>query len=128
MPENGTLQVRVFTSSAQLPVEGATVAVTRPTTGGSTLLAVRVTDESGRISPISIAAPERSQSLSPGARRPWTPVDITAEHPDYERILVENVQIFAGITTVQELELIPLGEQPEVYNLTEVFEISGQPL
>lgn len=128
MPENGILQVRVFTSAAQLPVEGVTVAVTQTAASGMSLLATRITDESGRISPIDVPAPARSESLSPGFGKPFSAVNIWADHPDYERILVENVQIFAGITTLQDLELIPLSELPEVYNLTEVFDISAQPL
>lgn len=128
MPENGILQVRVFTSAAQLPVEGVTVAVTQAASGGAALLATRVTDESGRITPISVPTPARSESLTPGGEQPWSAVNIWADHPNYERILVENVQIFAGVTTLQELELIPLGELPEVFNLTEVFDISAQPL
>ena len=37
--------------------------------------------------------------------------DIWAESPGYELLVVENVQIFAGTQTLQELELIPLPEQ-----------------
>ena len=55
-------------------------------------------------------------------------MDITVDQPRYERILVENVQIFAGVLTQQNLELIPYGELPESWNMTEVFDISDQPL
>lgn len=45
----GTLEVWVTTSRAQLPVEGASVAVTRPEQDGQKqLIALLITDESGR--------------------------------------------------------------------------------
>lgn len=128
MTENGTLTVRTYTSSAQLPIEGAVVTVTQPTDNGTRLLASRITDRSGTIEPISIAAPDRSLSLSAGAGEPFTQVDITVDFPDYERILVENAQIFSGVVTQQELELIPIEERPNVWNMTEVFQVTAQPL
>ena len=128
MPENGYFSVRAFVSGAELPVEGVSVTVTQPTENGSRLIAARLTDESGKIERLSIPAPGRSESQAPGNVKPWTSVDITADHPDYERILVENVQIFAGVLTEQNLELIPHDERPEAWNVTEVFDVTAQPL
>ena len=49
MASIGTIVTRVYTSRAQLPVPGATVAVTQRAGGGRhTPLALRVTDENGR--------------------------------------------------------------------------------
>ena len=46
MASIGTIMLRIYTSRAQLPVPGATVAVTQKSGGGRhTLLAVRTTDE-----------------------------------------------------------------------------------
>ncbi len=128
MPENGYLSVRVYVSEAELPVEGVAVTVTQPSENGSRLLAARLTDESGKIGQIAIAAPDRSESQSPGTQKPWTTVDITADHPNYERILVENVQIFAETQTEQNLTLIPHSRRPEAWNLTEIFNVTAQPL
>lgn len=128
MPSNGFLNVRTFTSTAQLPVEDVTVTVTQPTANGSRLIATRITDESGLIEPIAISAPDREESLQAGNGRPFTTVDIVADHPDYERVLVENAQIFAGIDTQQEISLIPIEERPEFWNMTESFRITPQPL
>lgn len=128
MPTNGSLTVHTFTSSAQLPVEGVTIAVTQPTPEGPRLLSVRITDEDGLIEPITITAPDARESQSSGTQAPFTAVDITADHPDYERILVENAQIFSGVTSRQELQLVPIEERPEVWNMTEVFQITPQPL
>ena len=51
MANTGTLNVRVFVTQAQIPLEGATVVITRDVPGGKyDLLSVQATDSSGRIS------------------------------------------------------------------------------
>lgn len=112
MAATGTILTRVFTSQAQIPVAGATVAFTqRGTEGHHTLLALRVTDANGRTAPVQVDTPNASASESPGTVTPFAVCDIWAESPGYELLVVENVQIFAGTQTLQELELIPLPEQ-----------------
>ena len=129
MQEYGTVTAQIVTSAAQIPIPGATLTITQELPDGrQELLAVRIADESGRIAPVAIAAPDEAESQSPGTPRPFAVVDITADHPEFERILVENVQIFANITTDQNFALIPLAEQPEVWNMTEVFTIPAQEL
>ena len=115
MPTNGFLTIRTYTSAAQLPVEDVTVSVTRSDSKGARLLATRLTDESGLAGPIPIATP-------------FATVDIIADHPDYERVLVENAQVFAGVLSQQNIALIPLEARPKVFNMTEAFQITPQPL
>ena len=128
MPTNGFLTIRTYTSAAQLPVEDVTVSVTRPDSKGTRLFATRITDESGLVGPIAIPTPDRSESLQAGVAAPYTTVDIIADHPNYERVLVENAQVFAGVLSQQDIALIPLEARPEVFNLTETFQITPQAL
>lgn len=128
MPAEGTLIVRVYTSAAQLPIQGAIVGVTQRTPNGTRLLATRITDRSGRIEPITIRTPNLADSLKPGMAKPWTSVDILIEEPSFERALIENVQIFAGIATQQNVDLIPLEIRPQVFNQTEVVDVTPQQL
>lgn len=128
MPNNGFLRVRVYTSAAQLPVEDATVTVTQPGSSGSRLLATRITDRSGLIPPLTIPTPPAEESQASGTPTPYTTVDITVDHPDYERVLIENAQIFPGIISEQNVPLIPIEERPPVWNLTEVYLITPQEL
>ena len=83
----------------------------RGTEGRHTLLALRVTDANGRTTPVQVETPDASASVSRGTVTPFAVCDIWAESPGYELLVVENVQIFAGTQTLQELELIPLPEQ-----------------
>lgn len=128
MTDTGYLSVRAFASSAQLPIEGAAITITRPSRDGTKLLATRLTDRNGKIPPVTIETPARSESQQAGGLLPYTSVDITADHPDYERIVVENVQVFSGILSRQNLEMIPVDSRPETWNMTEIFQISGQDL
>lgn len=125
---SGFLSVRVFTSTAQLPICNASVIVTENTPNGVRLHATRVTDDSGQITPIKITTPERNESLSPGTLVPFTKVDIIVEHPHYEREMIENAQIFAGILTQQNVELFPLSERPDSFNMTNVVDTTAQEL
>lgn len=112
MAATGTILTRVFTSRAQIPVIGATVAFTqRGTEGRHALLALRVTDANGRTAPVRVGTPDPSASESPGTVEPFAVCDIWVEAPGYELLVMENVQIFPNTQTLQELELIPLPEQ-----------------
>lgn len=112
MQSFGTLRVRVYTSQAQLPVEGATVVVTAPDRKGKMkLLSLQVTGDSGTIRPVEIPAPAVGESTTPN--RPGDPVpfalcDVWAEHPGYAMLKAEGVQIFPGVETVQNMELYPI--------------------
>lgn len=113
MQATGTLSVRVFTSRAQIPLEGATVVVAAAGEEGKRkLLSIQNTDSSGLIEPVTIDAPPTGESTSPGGLPgpglPFALCDVWAEQPGYIMLRVENVQIFPGVETVQNMELTPL--------------------
>ena len=106
----GFLKVQTLTSRAELPVAGATVTVTaRGEGGGRELLSVQRSDESGMTRLVTVPTPELANSLSPDLARGWTDVQVAASHPDYDGVVVRDVQIFPGITTLLELRLVPRG-------------------
>ena len=116
LASTGYLQAHIYTSNAQLPLSNVAVVVTSP---DGTAIAMRITDRSGLIAPIEIPVPPREESQEPGAEeRPYTQVNLIAELPGFERIEAENLQIFAGTTTYQNLEMIPLSSQPFGQNQT----------
>lgn len=129
MAEQGTIVVRVYTSRAQIPIQGASVAISRRgPTGRLDLIALRETDENGLIAPIPIPAPPQAESTSPGDPRPFTALDVWVEHPEYQMLRVENVQIFAGVETRQDAELIPLPEHPDIREMSTTVVQTPQPL
>lgn len=128
MASEGYLTVRVYTSTAQLPVENALVSLSNTSDEGTRSLATRLTDESGRTERIAVSTPDTTESLQPGQGIPYTVVDVTVESPEYERVLIEGLQIFPGIVTQQDVELLPLQDLPPVYNMTEIIDIPAQSL
>lgn len=126
MPDTGYIQVHAYTSRARFPLADVAVAVTAP---DGTALALRLTDRSGRIDPISIPVPDRSLSQSPDpGEMPFTQVNLFARGSGFEQIEIELLQVFAGTTTDQDLEMIPLAELPDRWDQTEIFDTPTQNL
>lgn len=126
----GRLMVQVYTSRAKLPVVDATVVVTQRGEGGKyKLLSVQATDSSGMTQPISIPTPLIGESTHPGAQLPpFAICDVWAEHPGYAMLLVEGVQIFDGVETLQDMELEPLTEGQSSLLQNSIRDIPGQNL
>ncbi|MBE6920218.1 MAG: hypothetical protein E7468_01480 [Ruminococcaceae bacterium] len=126
LPATGYIQVHAYESFAQIPLQDVSVSVTA--TDG-TAIALRLTDRSGRIDPIPIPVPERSESLAPNpGERPYTTVNLIARLQNYEQIFIDDLQVFADITTTQDLPMIPLSELPGSRNKSETFNTSRQNL
>ena len=119
LPATGYIQVHAYAGNAQIPLQDVSIAITA--TDG-TLLALRLTDRSGLIDPISLPVPDKEESLTPDpTQTPFATVNLIARLKDYEQIFVDNVQVFPGIVTDQELVLIPLSELPESRSKSETF-------
>ena len=122
----GYIQVRAYESYASLPLQNAAIAVTAP---DGTAIAMRLTDRSGLITPIEIVVPDLAESQSPDPPEvPYARVNLYARLGGYEQIENENLQVFAGTTTDQNLEMIPLAELPGSRNQYEVFDTPPQNL
>ena len=132
MESTGRLSVRVYTSNAQLPLEGVTVVVTGQGTGGKhRLLSVQTTDSSGKIKPVTIQAPELWESTQPrreGAPAPYAVCSVWAEAPGYAMLQVDGVQIFPGVETVQNMMMLPLVRGESSLDHHSVREIPTQSL
>ena len=126
LPSTGYIRVHAYTSDAQIPLQDVSVAITDP---NGNPIALRLTDRSGFIEPIPITVPDRSASQTPDTGIiPYTNVNIYARLENYEQIEAENVQVFAGIVTTQDLPMIPLSELPDSWNKAEIFRTTPQNL
>lgn len=126
MPATGYIQVHAYASYAQLPLQDVSISVSA---GDGTVIALRLTDRSGRIVPIEIPVPDLNESLSPNPEeRPFATVNLTARLKDYEQIFVDEIQVFANVTTNQDLPMIPLSELPALRSKSELFETARQNL
>ncbi len=127
MSATGYIQVRAYTSYAQLPLKDVAVTVT-DTSGAA--IAMRLTNRSGTLdAPIAIPVPDLAAGLSPNSGIiPFTSVNLYARREDYEEIIVENVQVFPNTVTDQNLAMIPLSELPQYWNQAEIFDTPAQNL
>lgn len=130
MARSGKLGVQVFASRAQIPVEGATVAITQKAANGKQrVLSLQETDRNGSIRPITVPTPDTAQSTSPnGGAEPFVRCDIWVEHEGYEVMLIEDVQVFPGEVSLQQVELSPLVRGEAWTDRTEVRTIPAQTL
>lgn len=91
---------------------------------------MRLTNRSGGLdSPVEIIVPDRSASQTPNTgTMPYTTVNLYARLENFEMIEVENLQVFPGTLTVQNLAMIPLAELPNSWNQAEIFNTPPQNL
>lgn len=127
MPEFGQIRIRTYASRAIIPLYESTVTVETENNGVRTLLAVRRTDESGLTPYITVDTPQIENSQIPDQPRGWTNVTVIASHPEFERVIIRDVQIFPGIISQQAVEMFPLTELPEGSN-TQEYDIPPQDL
>lgn len=127
LPSIGYIQVHAYTSSARIPLQGVAVTITKP---DGSAIAMRLTNRSGSLdSPVEIIVPDRSASQTPNTGIiPFTDVNLYARLENFETIEIENLQVFPGTITAQNLAMIPLSELPDSYNKTEIFNTPPQNL
>ena len=127
MSATGYIQVNAYTSNARIPLQGAAITITRP---DGSAIAMRLTNRSGTLdAPIEITVPDRAASQTPNTGIvPFTDVNLYGRLENFETIEIENLQVFPGTLTVQDLAMIPLSELPESYNQVEIFNTPPQNL
>lgn len=123
----GYIQVHAFTTNAQIPVEDAAVAITD---SDGNALALLLTNSSGMLdTPVQLEVPDLSAGQTPNTGiLPYAVVNLYARAPDYEEIVIRNLQVFPNTVTNQDLKLIPLSEFPETWNQAEIFDTQTQNL
>lgn len=107
----GFLQFEVFTAGGAYPVPGAVVIVKKLLPAGVGLVRVLFTDRSGRTPTIALPAPSAELSQNPmNTARPFSEYNVTVRARGFYTMKDIKIPIFAGIKTVQLIDLIPLPE------------------
>lgn len=102
---SGRLRVSVFSKSIGTPQPGAVVTVR--STGGSIINEQR-TDNSGATDEITLPAPPRSLSLSPGnTETPFSEYNISVRSVEGNTAEIENAQVYAGEVSLQRIVFPP---------------------
>ena len=126
MASVGYIQVHTFASNARIPLSGVAINITAP---DGTLLATRLSDRSGMISPVELPVPPLSAGQTPNSgETPFAIVTIHAQFPGYDQITARSVQVFPDTVTNQDLEMIPQAELPSAWDKAEYFDTPPQNL
>lgn len=105
----GWISVNVRTGENSSPVEGASVIVTSMADGNLIFKATGITDESGQIKKIALPAPSVNLSLdSANLIKPYSVYDISVYADGFFRERSIDVPVFAGITSIQQFNMVPL--------------------
>ena len=101
---NGFLRICTRAAADSLPVPGVTVLVTLPDGSSRSI----VTDSSGCAQPLAVEAPDRRFSLDEDntAVLPYAVCALSAAPPGYAAVTLRGVQIFDGVTTLADLNLV----------------------
>lgn len=126
LPDIGYIDLLAYTSKARIPLENVAITITA---NDGTALAMRITDRNGSITPIEIPVPDVSAGQSPDTGiTPFTAVNLYARVEGFEQIENENLQVFPGIVTRLDLEMIPLSELPASWDKVSLFDTPKQNL
>lgn len=107
--EEGWIQVIVRKGDNAYPIPDASIIINSTEDGQLKLISNTMTDESGKTELIAVPAPNVSYSLeSDNKVRPYALYNVSVFADGYFREKSVNVPVFAGITSVQQFNLVPL--------------------
>lgn len=126
--ETGKLIVNVRTADSSIPVPDAKVSVFTYEGTESTLIAVLISDASGSTPALEVATPDRSLSESPGNAKGYTSLVVQVEKEGFTPNQFIGTAVFPGITTIQQVNLIPLpefstGNEPMIFFESEAADL-----
>ena len=130
LTEEGILFVRVSTAGVALPVSGADIRILGAEEGNRSIALLLTTDRSGLGERVSVPAPPAAISQRPGNVKGFADYDIEVFKNGFYPVILRRVPVFAGITSVQAVELIPWPSyQKDEYPPTEEIDFSeSEPL
>lgn len=106
-PQSGFIKAQALTAQKTFPVPDVKVEILKQLPSGEYVINTQKTNASGMIQPVKLPTLPKSQSLAPGIQAPFETYDIKLTHPDFTQILVKNVPVYEGLTTLQQIEMIP---------------------
>lgn len=107
--EEGWIQVIVRKGDNAYPIPDASIIINSTEDGQLKLISNTMTDESGKTELIAVPAPNVSYSLEADNNvRPYALYNVSVFADGYFREKSVNVPVFAGITSVQQFNLVPL--------------------
>lgn len=108
MDSYGSFMARVSEGSGSLPVEGCIVRIRGSGEFNSDVIRSLITDNDGVTPVIRLPAPNVEYSLSSGnGEASYFTYDVTVTKEGFYSKRIKNVSVFAGVTSVLPVNLIP---------------------
>lgn len=110
-PKLGSLVFNVYQDSpvrGRIPVKNAKITLSKLLGDDYYLSKILMTDENGETEPLELPTVSRELSLKPGEVRVYSTYRASVEAPGYQRRDIYDVEIFDGITSVQNVVMEPV--------------------
>ena len=105
---SGRLQVQLYIGREARPVTNATVTIKKVTNGITIAESDFNVDNNGKTPHIKLETKDKDLSLKPTKDLvPYETYDIHVRSTGFKDIIVHGVEIFDGITTLQEIAMLP---------------------
>ena len=108
----GFIIVSVRTARGAIPIEGAMVTITGR--DNNEIISVEFTNSSGMTPRLMVKAPPRTLSQTPEAGHPYAVYTVRTDKVGYFSASNINMIVYAGVTSIQPVELIPLPDDDGV--------------
>lgn len=113
LQDSGALSVRAYSAAEAEPIPGALVRIRGAEELNRFVIRSLVTDRDGVTEKVTLPAPSRSYSLSPGsAEMPYAIYDIEISKDGFYTKRIFSVAVFSGINSVLPINMIPTGDYP----------------
>lgn len=105
--DRGRLQVNVTSTLGLQPVVNARVSIAYTGEGQRTLEELQ-TDSSGQTEEVTLDTPPLEYSQEPNQPQPFSEYTVTVQADGYRPVEVSAVDVFADVTSLQEIRMEPL--------------------
>ena len=106
----GYLIVKVSTARGAIPLENASVFIRGAQSGNNDVIYSLKTNSAGLTQKVSLPAPARTLSESPGNTNVFAVYNVDVFKDGYTDLHLLNVAIFSSVTSVQPAIMIPLSD------------------
>ena len=103
----GYLVVKVSTARGAIPLENAAVSIRAEDGENTGILYSLTTNSDGATERVSLPAPSRASSESPGNKKPYATYSIDVFKDGYLPLYFRGVPVFASVLSIQPAVMLP---------------------
>lgn len=111
---SGKIFAKIYEKDTESPIKGVKVSIYKMTEEGRILssrqsdIITLYTNEFGETDIVALPTPSKENALDPLGSKPYSEYAISIEAAGYAPVVLRGTQIFADVTAVQKMELIPV--------------------